>query len=250
MTSIERTLVIPLRNEQNRVGVLLNELRLWPALSVTEVLLVDDGSTDKTRSVVREFLESTGVSSARLLSLGAPAGKGATVQAGMLAAKGRYAVFTDVDLPFGFDGIERLFFALQRGVDVAVGARDLSESDLSAAPLARRFASIVFRMWVRLVSDTGRIRDTQCGLKGFTRNAAQLLFSNLRCRGLAFDIEILGRASHAGLKVKRIPVTIRDSTTDYVNFSLAGLSLFVTAPVAGWNVRINSTCRAAKPSCT
>ena len=246
MIAIERTLVVPLRNEVKRAVTLLEEIQAWPGLPKTEVLLVDDGSTDTTALFVRDFLERAGMSNARLLSLGMHEGKGGAVRAGMLAARGKYIAFTDVDLPFGLEGVERVFSAVEEGADVAVGARDLTESDLSSAPTGRRLVSAIFRTWVHLVAETGDVRDTQCGLKGFTREAAQTLFSNMRCRGLAFDIEILGRAAHTGLKVARIPVTIRESTSASFKLPLAALYLFAAAPVAGQSASVGSGVLCSK----
>ena len=240
MIAIERTLVVPLRNELKRVGTLLEEIQAWPGLPKTEVLLVDDGSTDTTALFVQDFLERSGMSNARLLSIGIHEGKGGAVRTGVLAAKGKYIAFTDVDLPFGLEGVERIFSTVEEGVDVAVGARDLAESDLSSAPTGRRLLSAIFRTWVHLVAETGEVRDTQCGLKGFTREAAQTLFSNMRCRGLAFDIEILGKAARTGLEVARIPVTIRESTSTSFKLPLAALYLFAAAPFADQRAIVGS----------
>ena len=185
------TLVLPAYNEAARIGPALDELFAYLDAPTPEglhpridVLLVDDGSTDGTAGIVRDRPEAArapGGDLARLAILSVPhAGKGAAVKAGMLAAKGDLIVFADADMATPPSELPKLVEALA-SADVALGSRIQPDgSDMRATqPRYRRALGGLFHLlasiWV-----VGDVKDTQCGFKGFTREAAHDLFARQR----------------------------------------------------------------------
>lgn len=176
-----------------------------------DVLVVDDGSEDATADIVAKRQEANGGAHADLHLLRRPhAGKGAAVQAGMLAAQGDYIVFADADLATPPDQLPLLTDALATS-DVALGSRVHPDgTDRRASqPLHRRMLGKVFHglaaLWV-----TGPVPDTQCGFKGFTREAAHDLFARQKIGGIVFDAEIIHLARKRGYSIAIVPVQWSD----------------------------------------
>ncbi len=171
-----------------------------------EIVIVDDGGKDFPAAMTEES------SPIRLIRLPENRGKGAAVRAGMLAARGKARIFTDVDLPFDLDLLLVMAeYILERGFHVVIGDRTLPDS-LYHEELRwqRRLASRAFSEFVgKLV--TGGFFDTQCGLKGFRADVAEALFRNTLIDRFAFDVEIIYLALKSRLDIKRIPVHIRSN---------------------------------------
>lgn len=176
-----------------------------------EVIVVDDGGGDFAAD---EWHDDPHV---RLFSLPRNRGKGAAVRTGMLAARGRTRIFTDVDLPFGtalFPIIDR--FLQDRGFHVVIGDRTLPGSAYhQQLPAARRMASSVFTAFVGTVV-TGGFFDTQCGLKGVRGDVADALFPLLRIDRFAFDVELVYVSLKHRLDIKRIPVRLEQNESSSV----------------------------------
>ena len=179
------SVVIPAYDEAARIAPTLARLARELAGVAHEVIVVDDGSRDRTRAVVERF------ATVRLLALPRHRGKGAATRAGVLASRGDEVLCTDADLAVPLAELPRLRAALAAGADLAIGSRARTR----AAPLLRRVESRVFRGVVRALGvDVGGVRDTQCGFKLFRGEVARRLFAELRLDGLAFDVELLARA--------------------------------------------------------
>lgn len=164
-----------------------------------ELVVVDDGSSDTTTEVVAAAeRDGAGI---MLLSHPSNLGKGAAVRTGMLAASGGIRIFCDADVAYGVDGIAKVRDALA-GADVAIGSRAATRRLLSAHPI-RALAS---RLFAAIVRETAGYDDTQCGLKGFTAEAADALFGRARIDGFGFDVELLCLASAAGYRIVEVPV--------------------------------------------
>jgi dolichyl-phosphate beta-glucosyltransferase len=224
------TIVLPAFNEEARLGPALDELFGYlrrhgeqgrdgaPGAARlpddVRVLVVDDGSADGTADLVRARPETaaTTVSGAPLLALvGAPhGGKGAAVKAGMLAAETDLAIFTDADMATPPDQIPLLVAALQDH-DVALGSRIQPDgSDMRASqPPYRRALGKAFRL-LASVWAVGPVRDTQCGFKGFTREAAHDLFALQRVTSIVFDVELIYLARRRGYRVAVVPIRWAD----------------------------------------
>jgi dolichyl-phosphate beta-glucosyltransferase len=220
MSTRSITLVLPAYNEAERIGPALDELfgylnrrgamardgapgsaRLPETI---DVLVVDDGSTDGTADLVRARPEAA---DGLLAVLAVPhGGKGAAVRAGMLAATGDVVIFTDADMATPPDQIPLLASALADH-DVALGSRIQRDgSDMRATqPAYRRLLGKTFHLlasaWV-----AGPVQDTQCGFKGFTREAAQDLFERQRITSIVFDVELIYMARRRGYRLAIVPI--------------------------------------------
>lgn len=214
------SIVLPAFNEAERIGPALDELFAYlvatPPAPRVDVLVVDDGSTDATAEIVRnrpEAAPAAAVSDApiRLHLLGVPhGGKGAAVRAGMLAATGELVVFADADMATPPDQLPKLIAALDTA-DVALGSRIQPDgSDMRASqPGYRRLLGRVFHAlaaaWV-----SGRVADTQCGFKGFRRDAAQAIFSRQVITSIVFDVELIHIARRLRLRTVVVPIRWAD----------------------------------------
>ncbi len=223
------TLVLPAYNESERIGPALDELfgyldrrgetardgapgaAALPA--AIRVLVVDDGSIDGTADLVRNRPEALhgDAAGAQLQVMTVPhGGKGAAVRAGMLAATTELVVFTDADMATPPDMIPLLVEALAAH-DVAIGSRIQPDgSDMrKSQPWYRRMLGKGFHLlasiWV-----VGPVKDTQCGFKGFTRDAAQDLFSQQRITSIVFDVELIFLARKRGYRMAVVPIRWAD----------------------------------------
>lgn len=172
-----------------------------------EIVVVDDGSTDGTAEAARRAGADVVVSSE------INRGKGAAVRTGMLAASGKLRLFTDVDLAYPPGQLSSLIDALREGADVALGSRRHPDArTITPAPSLRALASRTFNVFTRVVL-LRRYRDTQCGFKGFTAEAAHTIFGRCVIDGFAFDVEVLYLVEHLGLSTTEVPVVV-DHTDD------------------------------------
>ncbi len=182
-----------------------------------EVLFVCDGCTDGTPDRLRRWLAEE-PSPARLLSYTPNRGKGYAVRQGLLAARGRWRLFTDVDMAYGFDDVLRLAETLRGGAEVAIASRWHPESRLvlparlQGYAYRRHLQSLVFSRLVRLLLPLTQ-RDTQAGLKGMSAGVAERLMPQLRCEGFEFDCEMLTACVRHGIAVAEVPVWVRYEDT-------------------------------------
>ena len=202
------SIVIPVFNEEKNIAETLRRISAYFSLKEFgwEVLVSDDGSTDETANVVRKFSSENPRNSIRLVSSSPNHGKGYAARQGALASSGRYILCSDADLSAPIKETDKLIKALENGADVAIGSRGVRAKDCDVQQsFKRRFSGRVFNLFVRafVLPD---VRDSQCGFKCFTREAAQRLFSQQKLDGFCFDVEVLYLAKRAGLKVTEIPV--------------------------------------------
>ena len=186
---------------------------------VVEVIIVDDASTDGTPALLQRYRGEL-----RIVTNAINRGKGFAVRRGVLVSTGDYVLFTDADIPFGFEPIHRFLAALDRGgYDVVIGARDPAQSIQAMKPSwARRVGSQLFTWLVSSLLTPG-VRDTQCGLKGFRRSAAHALFSMSRIDRFAFDVEVVSLALRKGYRLDRQPVTVESCAPTSVRLVFDGL---------------------------
>ena len=178
-----------------------------------EVLFVDDHSTDnRAQLILEDYARRRHY--ARVLRNQVNRGKGFSVTRGMLAARGRHRVFTDVDLAYPLDQVDRIVAELEAGHDIAIACRVLPASRYLMSPTffhylyTRHLMSRAFNKVVQAVLLPG-ILDTQAGLKGFTADAARLCFTRATIPGFGFDIECLYIAQQHGLSIKQTAVNFR-----------------------------------------
>jgi dolichyl-phosphate beta-glucosyltransferase len=211
----ELSVVIPVYNEEARLGpgveAVLAHLRARgpPA----EVIVVDDGSTDGTAPILERLASAH--DTVRRLTLPANRGKGAAVRAGVLASRGRFVLFSDVDQSTPLSEWERLREAIGRGSDVVIGSREVAGAQRMDTRRYRVWMGEIFRFLRDAIVGPGFI-DTQCGFKLFTREAAHEIFQRARLDGYAFDVEILAIALHRGYRVTEVPVRWADDARSKV----------------------------------
>ena len=200
------SIVVPAYNERARIGETLERIlehlraQKWSA----EVVVVNDGSRDDTAAYVSEFAAAH--PEVRLIENPGNQGKGYAVRNGMLNARGKVLLFTDADLSSPITEAARLFAALEKGADVAIGSRWLDPSlQFQRQSLKRQLMSRAFNLFTRAVL-TFPYHDTQCGFKAFTRRAAEMIFPLQRVTRWGFDAEIIYLAHHLKLKVAEVPV--------------------------------------------
>lgn len=208
------SLVIPAYNEKDIIAdtVRAAVARLESISPDYELIVVDDGSTDGTCDLIRP-MEGGHL---RLLRHSPNRGKGAAVRAGVLAAAGDYIFCTDADLAYGLENIPSMLAKLEEtGCDLVIGSRRLNGAGYQGYPLLRLISSKSFALIVRVLS--GLPYDTQCGIKGYRREAGRSLFSRCATDGFAFDFEILLRARRAGMEVEQEAVSIVNHRDSKVN---------------------------------
>lgn len=202
----EYGIIIPAYNEGARLGQTLERVLHYIAAQSwnAEVIVVDDGSRDRTPELVRGYARQ--YPALKLLQNPGNRGKGYSVRNGMLHASADFLLFTDADLSSPIEEAAKLFGALRSGADIAIGSRWLQPElqALRQSPLRQLYGRL-FNLLLRGVLGLN-FKDTQCGFKAFTRSAAQIVFPMQRIERWGFDPELLFLARRAGLKVKEIPV--------------------------------------------
>lgn len=214
------SIVMPVFNEEKRIVESLRRVRAYLSLKPLdwELIIVNDGSADGTNRLVGEWMSAHPEVRLRLMSSSENRGKGHAVRRGMLAARGARVLLTDADLSAPIKEMDKLLAALDEGSDVAAGSRALREKDCDVRQsLRRKVAGRVFNLFVKIFVLRG-IRDTQCGFKCFTREAAQKLFSMQTLQGFAFDVEILYLAKRNDLKVREVPVMWSENADSKISF--------------------------------
>jgi len=201
------SVVIPAFNEERRVGSTLEAIAdyLDAAGLEHEIVVVDDGSRDRTAEVVREAAARH--PRIRLTTLARNSGKGAAVRAGVAATAGDEVLFTDADLATPITELPKLRARLAEGYDIALGSRAVPGADIRVRQHpARELMGRTFNAIVQGLVLAG-YADTQCGFKLFRGALARELFARSRVDGFAFDVEILLLAR--GRRVAEVPVVWR-----------------------------------------
>ena len=182
-----------------------------------EIIVADDGSTDATPKAFADAMSTLSRShvSYRLLQL-PHGGKGAAVREGVKAAKGDPIVFLDSDLTIPVDIIDAFVRALAQGADAAIASRYVAGS-IVKRPWWRSLLGVVFRRCVHLLVPVN-VKDTQCGGKAYTAEAAKDLFAKSRLDGFSFDAEVLFLANRGGYRVMEIPFTLVQDRVTSIDF--------------------------------
>ena len=217
------SLVIPAYNESKIVldTIRTASARLADLAEEYEVLIVDDGSTDGMAELVRDC----GDPHVRLEGYSPNRGKGCAVRTGMLAAQGDIVLCTDADLAYGVDVFAVILERFRAGgADLVIGSRRIGGQGYQNYPPLRILMSKCFGLLSHMIS--GLPYDTQCGIKGYRREAAQNIFSRCATDGFSFDFEALMRADKLGLKVEQIPVSVINFRESKVNVVKDSIRMF------------------------
>ena len=203
------SLVIPAFNEARRIGQSLRIALeyLAGASPGSELIVVNDGSTDATGEIVREVFSGAGGISTQLLENFPNRGKGAAGRKGLLAAQRQIALFSDADLSTPLEETPKLIEPIAHAeLDVAFGSRALDRSLIGHhQPWRREQAGRVFNLIVRVATGLP-FWDTQCGFKAFHMATCRPILQAAHIDGFGFDVELLYLASRAGLRLREIPV--------------------------------------------
>src|SRR5690242_10437316 len=235
-TSPELSIVIPAFNEELRLPPTLERIAAYLKASRrdAEVLVVDDGSKDRTAAVAESFRDK--IPTLRVVPNGVNRGKGYSVRHGVQEARGPIVLFSDADLSAPIEEADKLIDALKTpNCAVAIGSRAVNRSLITVheSPF-REFAGIIFNRMVRLILRLPFV-DTQCGFKAFVRERCQIIFEQQTIERFGFDPELLYLARHHGLRAVEIPVRWGHSPATKVNMLRDSLQMFVDVFVIRWN---------------
>jgi len=197
------SVVIPVYNEERRIEQFLNSVLSFvrQADFTHEIIVVDDGSSDATVSMVRRLLHDRHNGEIRVLLLPVNQGKGGAVRHGMLDARGEYIFFIDADGSTAIEEINTFLPHLSPEYDIYVGMRTKKHN----APLKRKIFGYGYIYLANALLGTA-VRDFTCGFKCYRRDAARRIFSLQTLRNWSFDAENLFVATRLGYRIKEIPV--------------------------------------------
>eukprot|EP01024_Parvocaulis_polyphysoides_P057160 TRINITY_DN6070_c0_g1_i1.p1 TRINITY_DN6070_c0_g1~~TRINITY_DN6070_c0_g1_i1.p1 ORF type:complete len:356 (+),score=17.33 TRINITY_DN6070_c0_g1_i1:125-1069(+) len=221
------SIVMPAYNEQDRLPQTLDETLKYLSLRrdrfsnfTYEVIVVDDGSKDRTSDVVYSYIQKYGLDTLRLITYRQNRGKGFAVKLGLLSARGQRILMADSDGATRIQDVEDLEKVMEsQNVDLVLGSRaHLQSKAVAERPAIRIFLMRVFHLLVLMVVGDA-IKDTQCGFKLYSRDAVRLIFPNCRLQRWCQDVEIIYIAQKLGLKMKEVKVKWTEMPGSKIRFS-------------------------------
>lgn len=232
------SVVIPAYNEEKRIGATLLDIDKYMENQKYgyEILVVSDGSSDKTVDVVRKYKQL--VRNLEVVDNLENKGKGAVVRQGLLAARGKYRIFMDADNSTTVDHVEKMWPLFEKGYGVVIGTRDKRDAKGAEVavrqPFHRRIIGDIGNLLIQIVAVRG-IWDTQCGFKGFSEEAAKDILPRLKINRWGFDIEILAVAKRLNYKIGIVPVYWENDPASHVKF-MGYLNTFRELFIVRWNL--------------
>jgi len=202
------SIIIPAYNEERLIESTVKSISefLLKTFNEGEIIIVNDGSTDGTQAVIDNLIAiNSGKINLKLINNKQNRGKGYSIKQGMLQSTGKVRVFIDADLPFSLGVINEIHERILNDEDIVIGDRNNPESELVNVHPVRKLAGNIYSDFVRLLV-SGGITDTQCGLKGFSAEAAQFIFSRITIDGFGFDVEVLRIGQKHSFSISRLPV--------------------------------------------
>jgi dolichyl-phosphate beta-glucosyltransferase len=210
------SMIIPAYNEELRLPHVLDSIiNYFENQDYSyEIIIVDDGSTDKTRELIEnnKFFPDK----VKLIVQPKNMGKGSAVKAGVEQASGELLIYNDADGSTPIEETEKLLKAIDSGSDIAIGSRALKESNVDESRKSRKILSGLFSFQVRLFI-LGNIQDSQCGFKMFKAEYAKKIFTKLILLKYTFDIEVLLLGKKMGCKIAEVPITWNSVAGSKVN---------------------------------
>ena len=203
------SIVVPAFEEEDRLGSSLAKIASYLMESETsaEIIVVDDGSADKTAEIAESVLRNTPVIASKVIRYEQNRGKGFAVRTGLLAAAAEIALFSDADLSTPIEEMPKLIDPILTGdFDVTFGSRALDRSLIGThQPWRREQGGKVMNLIIRAMSGLP-FADTQCGFKAFRMSKFRPLLDVMTVDRFGFDVEFLYVAKYHGLRLKEIPV--------------------------------------------
>ena len=236
ISPLEISFVIPAYNEAARLPETLKTIRDYfkkQAWSV-EVIVVNDGSTDQTVSVVKEFLAQW--KGLRLVDNHGNYGKGYSVRHGAMQARGKIVLFSDADLSAPVSEVTKLVAPILRDeCEITFGSRGIDRSLIGVHQSRfREVSGMIFNLLVRLTIGLP-CKDTQCGFKAFNREASLPIFERQTIMGFGFDPEVLYIGRKRGLRMREIPIRWNHVEGTTVRFLQDSLKMFLDLLLIRWN---------------
>jgi len=212
------SIIIAAYNEEKRISPSLFKVKDYLiGLNMDyEIIVVDDGSTDRTGEVVKDLTPD--ILNLKLIGYEINRGKGHALRKGVLASRGEAVLLTDADLSTPIEELSKLLpLIYDNKCDVAIGSRALALSEIiEKQPWWRQSMGKLFNKIVKvLIVDD--FRDTQCGFKVFSGDAARNLFSQAQIDRFAYDVEILALAKKKGYRILEVPIRWINSPESKVN---------------------------------
>jgi dolichyl-phosphate beta-glucosyltransferase len=210
------SIIVPAYDEECLIGSTIDAIQSYLILNNMdgEITIINDGSTDKTRTIVEGKIASNKTRiSLKLINNNENQGKGYSVRKGMLASSGEIRVFMDADLPYNLNLLLEIRSKILNGSDVVIGDRNNPQSKLIDIHPLRKIAGRIYSAFVQLLIKDG-ITDTQCGLKGFSAESAQIILSRTRINGFGFDVEVLRIAQKHAMTISKVPVEMINNRAD------------------------------------
>jgi len=235
MTTPDLSIIIPAYNEEALIASTLDGLQTYLSARPEqfEIIVVDDGSQDKTVSSIRAW-KNRNDTELHLLVNQKNMGKGFSIRRGVLESRGRYLIFVDADLPYELYAIDDFLKALRSGCDLAIGSRVLPGSEVRGVPALRYAAGQVFSWMVQAVLFRG-LPDTQCGFKSFKSAAAKEIFRRLTISGFGFDVELLFVARKLKFAIRPVAVhMIEHRHRSRVRLFIDSLKMFANLFMVRW----------------
>ncbi len=236
MTSPDLSIIIPAYNEEALIVSTLDGLKTYLSTRPEryEIIVVDDGSHDKTTDRVQEWQKTSKVDLCLLVNE-KNMGKGFSIRRAVMESHGSYVVFIDADLPYELYAIDHFLQALRNGYDLAIGSRVLPGSQVKGVPLLRYISGQIFSWMVQGVLFSG-LPDTQCGFKSFTSVAAKEIFRRSTIRGFGFDVEMLFVARKRKLAIQPVAVQMIDHRhRSRVRLIVDSVKMFANLFMVRWN---------------
>jgi glycosyltransferase involved in cell wall biosynthesis len=231
------SIVIPAYNEEGRLGDSLEKIAAYLDSGKIhgEILVVDDGSTDKTAALAADFLRHR---QGRVVPNGENRGKGFSVRHGVLEAQGRWVLISDADLSTPIEDHARLAeVARDNDLDVAFGSRALDESNVEIRQHAiRQLMGKTFNKAIKMITGLP-FQDTQCGFKLIDRERCRPIVERMVIDRFAFDVELLFLCVRFGLKVAEVPVTWRNAPGSKVSMIGDPLNMLTDVARVRWRFR-------------
>ncbi len=198
------SVIIPAFNEERRIPTSLGQVMEYLATQnyASEVIVVDDGSTDKTRELVQELVPR--YPTLRLLAA-EHGGKGHACKEGVGVSRGQWLFLCDSDLSMPIEDLDRFMPLLRSNIPIVIASREVPGARRIGEPGYRHLMGRVFNFIVRTLA-VPTINDTQCGFKCFRADAARSIFSVQTIDGWGFDVELLYIARKRGYTIAEVPI--------------------------------------------
>lgn len=221
------SIIIPAFNEENRLKETLCRISAYLLARYTdsEIIIVDDGSSDRTIAIANDFARGSRLKII-VLKNDKNQGKGSAVKKGILASSGDFVLFSDADLSTPIEELAKFINYIKDGYDVVIGSRANKDSDIRVSqPWYRQMMGKTFNMLIRILLFRD-FNDTQCGFKLFRGDIARCIAKDMKIDGFCFDVEMLYLAKRRHCKIKELGIVWNNSSQSKVKILNSSLSMF------------------------